>query len=131
MLATYTLTQTIALLLGLYLLAAGIGLLTDSKAFAGVLDEFKSSIGLTYIAAIAAFAIGAVLVAIHNLWATPLQIIVSLVGWAALFEGLLMLAFRRPFFTLVGAIPLNANVMKAYGVFVLVLGTVLIAMVFI
>lgn len=130
MLATYTLTQTLALLLAIYMAAAGIGLLTDSKGFAGVMNEFKTSIGLTYIAAIVAFALGGTIVAIHNLWGAPLEIIVTVIGWAALIEGVLMLALRRPFFTLVGAMPLNEAFMKGYGVFVLIVAAALLWLIF-
>ena len=125
MLATFTLTQTIAIFLGLYMLSAGIGLLTDLKGYASVMDDFLEFIGLTYIAAVAAFFAGATLVAIHNIWSTPLEIIVSLVGWAALIEGVLMLAFRRPFFTIVGAMPLNEKFMKGYGVFTITVAAIL------
>ena len=128
MLEMFNLTQTLAILLGIYMISAGIGLLTDSTGFAGMIDEFKTSMTLTYLTAIMAFAIGGTFVAIHNLWATPLEIIVTLIGWAALIEGMLMLAFRKPFFTLIGAIHLNAAVMKTYGIFVLVVGGVLIAL---
>lgn len=130
MIATYSLTETIALIFVLYFGAAGIGLLTDSKGFASVMDEFKTSIGLTYIAAIVAFALGATIISIHNLWSSPLEIIVSVMGWAALIEGVLMIAFRRPFFTVIGAIPLNERFMKTYGIFVLVLAAALVGLVF-
>lgn len=128
MLEMFSLTQTLAILLGIYMISAGIGLLTDSKGFVGIIDEFKANLTVTYLAAIMAFAIGGTFVALHNLWASPLEIIVSLIGWAALIEGVLMLAFRKPFFTLIGAIPLNAAVMKTYGIFVLVVGGILIAL---
>ncbi len=128
MLEMFTLTQTLAILLGIYMISAGIGLLTDSTGFAGMMDEFKTNLTVTYLTAIMAFAIGGTFVAIHNLWTTPLEIIVSLIGWAALIEGVLMLAFRKPFFTLIGAIPLMQTIMKAYGVFILVFGGVLIAL---
>lgn len=125
MLDTYTLTQTIAIFLGIYMLSAGVGLLTDSKGFASVMDDFIDNLGLTYIAAVVAFFAGATLVAIHNLWSTPLEIIVSLVSWAALIEGVLMIAFRRPFFTIIGAMPLNEKFMKGYGVFTITIAAVL------
>ena len=130
MFEAFTLTQSVAFLLALYMLSAGIGLLTDSETFAGVLDDFIDSPALTYLAAIMAFALGGTIVFLHNLWNTPLEIIVSLIGWAALIEGILMLGFRRPFFTLVGAIPLNEGFMKAYGIFVLLLGAALMWLIF-
>ena len=130
MLAMFTLTQTLAILLGLYMISAGIGLLTDSSGFAGMIDTIKTNPAMTYLAAIMAFAIGGTFVALHNLWTTPLEIIVSLIGWVALIEGVLMLAFRKPFFTLIGAIPLNAVVMRAYGLFVIALALALFFLVF-
>lgn len=128
MLEMFTLTQTLAILLGIYMISAGVGLLTDSTGFAGMIDGFKANLTMSYLTAIMAFAIGGTFVAIHDRWNTPLEIIVSLIGWAALIEGVLMLAFRKPFFTLIGAIPLNAKIMKAYGIFILVFGGVLIAL---
>ena len=126
MLENFTLTQTLAILLGIYMLSAGIGLLTDSKGFAGIMDAFLNNLAVTYIAAILAFSVGGTIIALHNLWSTPLEIIVSAIGWAALIEGVLMLAFRRPFFTLVGAMPMHESFMKAYGVFTLAIGSVLL-----
>lgn len=125
MLAQFDLTQTLGLILAVYMTAAGIGLLTDSKGYSEVIDDFLNNNALVYIGAIVAFAMGATIIAIHNLWGSPLQFIVSLVGWAAAIEGVLMLAFRRPFFTLIGAIPLNETFLKGYGFAVLIFAAVL------
>src|SRR3546814_20557698 len=38
------------------------------------------------------FAVGAALVLIHSIWRDPLSIIVSVIGYAALVEGALLLA---------------------------------------
>ena len=126
MLASFTLTQTFGIFLGLYMLAAGIGLLTDSKAFAGMIDEFRRNRTLTYLASILAFVIGATVITLHDIWGTPLEIIVSLIGWAALVEGLLMLAFAKPFFVVIGAIPFTETVIRIYALFVLALGVLLL-----
>ena len=126
MLESLSLTQNLAILVAIYMGAAGIGLLTDSKSFTGLMDEFQNNITLTYLGAILAFVIGATIITLHNVWDTPLQIIVSALGWAAFIEGVLMLALRRPFFTLVGAIPLNEAFLKLYGAFCLLVASALI-----
>ncbi|GEM_PF-1536864 len=130
MLTQFDLSQTLGLILAVYMGAAAIGLLTDSEGYSEVVDDFLSNNALVYLGAIMAFTMGAVIVALHNLWDTPLQFIVSLVGWAAAIEGVLMLALRRPFFTLISAIPLNVTFMRVYGAIVLCLSAVLLFLIF-
>ena len=86
----------IAALIGLYMLAGGVRMLTDRDVWSRVIKEFAASPALGYLAGILAFAIGAAIVAAHDRWYTPLEIVVSVIGWAALAEGVLMLAVRRP-----------------------------------
>jgi hypothetical protein len=70
--------------------------------------------------------LGAVMVAVHNLWTDPLAIVVSLVGWGALIEGVLMLAIRRPFLNFVRVVPFTAATMVPCGIAAIVLGAVLL-----
>lgn len=131
MLATYSLTETIALLLGLYFLAAGLGLVIDTRGFAGIFNEFENSKALSFMAALSAFVIGAVIVAIHNLWTDPLAIFVTLVGWIALIKGILILAFPG-LISLIGTVlPLTEKFIRAYGFFVLLIGFGIIISVFV
>jgi len=97
MIEGYSATDVIAALIGLYMLAGGAGMLTDRDVWSKVIREIAASPALGYIAGILAFAIGAAIVAAHNRWGAPLEMVVSIIGWAALIEGVLMLALRRPF----------------------------------
>ncbi|MEE2566382.1 hypothetical protein [Hyphobacterium marinum] len=117
-----SLTESLARILGLYMLAGGIGLLIDPKAYDGVMENFRANPALAYISAVVVFTIGAALVTLHNQWSSWPQIIVSLIGWAALVEGILMLAVRRSFFALVAKIPLGMGMLRGFGVLTLVLG---------
>ena len=105
-------TQTLALLIGLYMLAGGVALLTDRENYSKIIDEFRSSAALTFIAGILVFMIGGVIVALHNVWTTPIRIVVSLIGWAALIEGVLLIAARRPFLAAISRIPMTAKAMR-------------------
>jgi len=51
--------------------------------------------------------------------------VVSLVGWAALIEGVLILAIRRRFLDLVKVVPLTGAAEVPFGIVVIVLGAVL------
>ena len=97
MLGELSLTEFLALAFGLYMIAAGIGLLSEGDNYNQILAEFKDNAALGYIAGIMAFALGVVIVRLHNDWSSVMAGVVSLIGWAALVEGVLMLAFRRQF----------------------------------
>jgi len=86
------LTLHLAVLIGLYLVAAGVGGLTGQARWDEVTAEIGRSPGLTYLLGAVAFAIGALIVMLHNRWTDPLACAVSFVGWAALTEGLVLLA---------------------------------------
>lgn len=123
---TLAATQIFALFIGLYMLAGGIGLLVDHKNCAGLIDEFRSSIAVSYLAGVLVFVIGSVIVALHNVWTSPAAILVSLLGWAALAEGCLLLAFRRPFLNLVRRFPVSAKTMVPFGILTVAIGAWLV-----
>ena len=92
-----SLSDYLALMIGLYLFAAGVGLFMEGAAYKEAIAAFKDNVAIGYLAAILAFASGVVLIRLHNDWEGWRAIVLSLVGWAALIEGVLMLAFRRQF----------------------------------
>lgn len=91
------LTELLATFLAIYLLAAGLGVLIERKSLASVYTDLQEHSILGHLAGLVAFFVGAAVVAIHNQWGSFLAGLVSLVGWAALIEGVLMLAVRRRF----------------------------------
>jgi hypothetical protein len=107
------------------MVAAGIGLLTGRGSYATLIDELRDNTALGYVTGAFVFALGAAMVAVHNLWTDPLAIVVSLVGWGALIEGVLMLAIRRPFLGLVKVVPFTPATMVPFGIAAIVLGAVL------
>jgi len=126
MIETLSTTQVLAVFLGLYMVAAGIGMLTDKNAYATVIEDLRENQTLGYVTSAFVFVLGAAMVAVHNLWTGPLAIVVSLVSWGALIEGVLMLAIRRPFLGLVGVVPFTAATAVPFGIGIIVFGAVLL-----
>lgn len=89
------LTLHLAILIGLYELAAGIVSLSGRMDWNAILDEFERSPGLTFVTGFMAFAIGGAMILGHNHWTDPLAVIVSLVGWIAAAEGLLIMLMGK------------------------------------
>ncbi len=125
MIETLSVTQILAVFIGLYMVAAGIGFLTGRGSYASLIDELRDNTALGYVTGAFVFALGAAMVAVHNLWTGPLAIVVSLVGWGALIEGVLMLAIRRTFLGLVKVVPLTPATLVPCGIAAVVFGAVL------
>jgi uncharacterized protein YjeT (DUF2065 family) len=87
------LTLHLAVLIGLYMIAVGIGGLTGNARWAELVEELERSPSLLWLVGAFAFAVGALVVTIHNRWTDPLAMIVTFAGWAALAEGLVLLAY--------------------------------------
>jgi uncharacterized protein YjeT (DUF2065 family) len=116
------LTLQLAQALGLYAMAAGIGILTAPDRFRAVIGEMEASPGLTYAFGVAAFAIGTAILIPHHLLADPLAALVTVLAACAAIEGLLLLA--APQILIAVARPFVAQP-RLWGIVALVLGLVL------
>lgn len=79
--------------MGFYLLVMSVALLYNRSYFEGMLsDVVKNKAFMLYGGAIA-LVVGLFLVLTHNIWSTDWRILVTLMGWAALIKGLMLIAF--------------------------------------
>jgi hypothetical protein len=100
------LTLRLAEAIGLYWLAAGIGLLIMPQKLRAIVDDFDRSPGLVYAVGVAAFAIGTAILIPHHVLADPLSVIVTVLAALLAIEGLVLIAapqillgFARSFIT--------------------------------
>ena len=119
------LTLHLLVLIGLYELAAGIAGLTGRIDWRAMTDEFVRSPSLSFITGFMVFAIGGVMIMNHHHWTDLLAIIVSLVGWIALVEGILMMIAAKPL--LIFFRPLIGS-QRAVSLFAAVVGIILIVL---
>ncbi|NIJ15813.1 DUF2065 family protein [Sphingobium vermicomposti] len=116
------LTLRLAEAIGLYMIVVGIGGLVAPERWRKMMDDLERSPGLVMALGFPVFAIGAALVLIHSVWTDPLAVIVSLVGYAALIEGALLLAVPGPLLR-IGRWSLNFT--RAWAVVSILLGILL------
>ena len=126
MIETLSVTQILAVFLGLYMVAAGIGFLTGRGSYATLIDELRDNTALGYVTGAFVFALGAAMVAVHNLWTGPLAIVVSLLAWSTLIKGGLLLAIRRRYLDWVNVVPFTGEATAPFGIGVIVFGVVLL-----
>jgi len=128
MFADATLTETLARFFGLYMLAAGIGVALNSANMFKMLEEIRQNAFAFYLGGLIAFAIGAVIVSVHNDFSGPLAIFISLIGWVALAEGVIMLAFPKVMQAFADKMLGLIGSGKVWGIAVAALGVVLLAL---
>jgi hypothetical protein len=125
MIEKMTVTQLLAAFVGLYMIAAGIGFLRDSDAYAKTLREFRDDTALGFTTGAFVLALGAGMVAVHNDWTGPLAIVVSVIAWWTLIKGFCLLAIRDRFLRVADAIAIENGALL--GILIIVLGAALLA----
>lgn len=123
---TLPMTAIFARIYGVYALAAGIGLLVSGTRYQQAMAGFRDNAALTYLAAILAFAVGAVTVTLHNVWSGAPAIIVSFIGWAALVEGVIFLILPAPVMDVAARMIQSKAVVLVFAVIAIVLGLFLL-----
>lgn len=126
MIASIGLTNMLALLYGLYLVAAAIGLLRQPQLVDAITKSMLADPFLVFLVGIFTLALGGTVVAIHNSWAGPVSVIVTLFGWAALVEGLLMLAIPGPFLKIFADLKFTPSAIRAISGVCILVGAILI-----
>ncbi len=121
------LTLSLAKAMGVYFIAGGLSGLISRERWAAILDEFMARPALTFISGVFVFVLGAALVMLHNLWTDPLAIAVTLIGWAAAIEGLILVVYPDPL--LKWAVNfVRPGAVRAFSVLTILLGAVFLAL---
>ena len=89
---TLKILLALAVVIGLYALAAGIGGVLSPKRWHRMIGEWLSSRMLQYLSGLIALLLGAAIILLVPVGRSMLPILVVVIGWTALIEGVLMLA---------------------------------------
>jgi uncharacterized protein YjeT (DUF2065 family) len=117
------LTLQLAKAIGLYWLAAGIGLLVAPQRLAAMVEDIERSPGLTWMIGLGTFAIGVAILIPHHVLYDPLSVIVTVLALVFAIEGLVLLAFPQILFGL--ARPFVASA-RLWAIVSIVLGAVML-----
>ena len=117
-------TITLALLTGFVCLASGVVALFLPADRVDAVDELEQAPMLAVGAAFGAILFGAFLILAQRSWSDPLAILVSLIGWTAFLEGLVLLGLPRLYVRIARPLMRHARYL---GLFALMLGAFLIA----
>lgn len=122
---TESMTELFALLIGVYMIAGGLSGFVSGQRWNRIMDGFRQNDALTFISGVFVFVLGAVMVSLHNQWDSLLAIIVSVVGWAALIEGLVLIVIPAPLFVFAKAFT-GPTFARLYGILIIAFGAWLV-----
>jgi len=89
-----------AQLFGTLGLFVGITMALQRAHYRKAFKHFYKNDALLFVAGAFIFALGLVIVLLHHEWDTPLEVIISLLGWGAVLEGAAYLAFPDQMYSL-------------------------------
>jgi uncharacterized protein YjeT (DUF2065 family) len=90
------LTLDLAIAIGLYWIAAGIGLLTAPERMRAMVDDLDRVPGLAIGLGAGLFAIGVAMLIAHHVLYDPLSVIVTVLAAILAAEGLMLIACPQP-----------------------------------
>lgn len=118
-------TEAIALGIGLYGLAAGLGLVIRPERGRKIFAELRESDALSFVCGVLVFFIGAVLLVAHHKVDTTFEMVITIISGLAVLEGLVFIALGSSFMRLINPL-LSGNLIRLWGLVAVALGVVLI-----
>ena len=89
------LSLLIARIIGIVYLSFGIGLIISNKYYKREVINIYDNASYILFIGILASLIGYLIISYHNVWEWSWRVLVTLYGWLALAEGILVLIFPR------------------------------------
>lgn len=120
-------TVILAQILGGYMLVAGTAILIDRTLINRLLISLQDNLAAIFIMGLIALLMGLAIAALHTRWDNPLAIIVTIIGWAAIIEGALILWLQNRFIALFTPWTSSATASLIWGAVAVILGLVLLA----
>jgi vacuolar-type H+-ATPase subunit I/STV1 len=88
------LVTVLAHILGIVFVVVGLALIFNKKGTSTAIENIAQSLGLIWVFGFLALAMGAVFVALNNVWDSGLlSLFITIVGWLAILKGAFLLIF--------------------------------------
>lgn len=81
------LSTFLAQIFGLYFVVAGLAIFARQKTLTFVVKDMVKSPAVMWLAGVFAFVLGLVVVLTHNVWEASWRVILTILGWLMLAEG--------------------------------------------
>jgi len=117
----------LALLFGTYIIAVSIPMIVNQKRLVGMMEEFIESPPLIFLTGILVLIGGMSVICFHNMWTADWRSLITLFGWIAALEGVLMIMIPGPLIKLAKSILSKSPLISVLGFAYLALGAYFIS----
>ena len=122
-------SRYIARLMGPVMLVIGIGMaagmFVEGESYSSLMKEFIGSRALIFITGVLALLAGLIVVNAHNLWVPDWRVLITALGWLAIFRGVMNLVFPALVQTMGDRLVASHAGVVAGAAFMIVLGAIL------
>jgi hypothetical protein len=122
-------SRYIARLMGPVMLVIGIGMaagmFVEGESYSSLMKEFIGSRALIFITGVLALLAGLIVVNAHNLWVPDWRVLITALGWLAIFRGVMNLVFPALVQTMGDRLVASQAGVIAGAAFMIVLGAIL------
>jgi hypothetical protein len=120
-----TTSKAIAALMGPTLVAMAAAMLLNLGSLPALTEEIFREPALIFVSGILLFVAGLAIVRVHNRWAAGWPVLVTVLGWLAVFGGLLRMLFPIQLASIVVGVGRSTGAMSAALVVLLIVGALL------
>jgi hypothetical protein len=108
-----------ARIIALIYIPMGVAMMTGQLKGKEVLSSYEKSAAFTLFVGIFAVVFGVFLVQNHNIWVMDWPVLITLLGWIAVIEGVIFIAFPKTMLSIVKRI---SKYEKVWGPFAIAFG---------
>lgn len=79
--------------LAIYFIVMAVGFMVNGRKNKSIFKSFLRDDSEFFIAGLWTLMLGSALVLLHNVWSTPIEIVISLIAWLTLLKGICYVVF--------------------------------------
>jgi hypothetical protein len=115
-------SRLIASLIGPVLAAIGFAMLANHARFPALVGQLAHDPGLIFLSSVLSLVSGIAIVRVHNFWTGGWPVILTILGWLAVFGGLTRMWFPEKMAPIAESFAGNQTALMLGGVLVVILG---------
>ncbi len=123
--ASIELSIFLAQVIGLFLVIVSLSSIVNRKIIIGAVEALSKNPAALYVSGIVALIFGLAVVIAHPIYAADWRIIITIVGWLAIFKGIARLFFTRQAALLIRKICKSSELLYALQIIALIVGAYL------
>lgn len=116
------LSMLLAQVMGLYIMLEGLLVLTRQKFIVNLVDDLDRNKALMFVMGAMVTILGLLVVLTHNVWEPSWKVLPTIIGWAMVIKGILVLFVPKIMLGKAKKVAKNRNLAVLLGIVALLLG---------